>query len=182
MAGMGGKPFDTGQLGRLRYTDKSQALTRSLLGINGKPDFDFTNLGLLFPQNDTAEKIYIIDQMPHEKALTTDLLSHIHYIQTTAALPIYIMEYKYYNNGGDVPGAFTTISTADGNGPEYPWSGNPMMQILPFPAISGLVDESKSANLDIIIYRNDNVVAGDVLTKFFDIHYAKNRAGSLNPY
>ena len=39
--------------------------TQTKIGSNDLPHFDFTNIGLLFPREDTSEIIYIIAQMPH---------------------------------------------------------------------------------------------------------------------
>lgn len=55
--------LDTGQLAGTRWTDESFPATRQRQGATQKPDFDYTNMGLLFPQNDTDEIVYIIDQM-----------------------------------------------------------------------------------------------------------------------
>ena len=180
--GMGGGPFDSGRLAVPRWTDKSVPATASKLGVLDKPDFDFARLGLLFPQNDPAEKIYVLDQELHEKKLGTGIHPHVHYLQETVEIPVFILEYKYYNNGDDVPGAFTTISTAGGGGPAFAWSGNPMLQIIGFPEIPPPADETISAMLDMILYRDDNVVAGDVLMKFFDYHYQVDGDGSRQPF
>ena len=45
------------------WDDFSVPLTRDKQGQSSKPDYDFTNLGLLFPQNDTAEIVYLVMQM-----------------------------------------------------------------------------------------------------------------------
>ena len=37
-----------------------------------------------------------------------------------------------------------------------------------------------SALLEFKLYRNDNVVTGDVLGKEFDIHYQKDSIGSIS--
>ena len=162
-----------------RWTDKSFATTYTKLGANNKPDFDYTNLGLLFPQNDPSEIIYIIDQMDHAKQLGTALRLHLHFIQSSANIPNFVCEYKYYNNGAAVPGSFTTIQTANGDGPlfTYPGSGS-ILQLIPFPEIPAPDPENISANLEMKIYRNDNVVTGDVLVKYVDYHYLKDARGS----
>jgi len=46
-------------------------------GSNLKPDFDINNVGLLFPQNDADEIIYIIAQMPHDMKLGSNIRPHI---------------------------------------------------------------------------------------------------------
>lgn len=163
------------------WTDKSFPLTYSKRGQGDKPDYDFVNRGMLFPEGNTGEKIQIIDQMLHEKKFETPLRNHVHFIQTVETLPIYKFDYKWYNNGEDVPVDDITISTADGLGPAFEWSGNPMLQIIRFPEIF-LPNESISSHLEGDIYRDDNVVSGDVLTKYFDYHFFKDAAGSIEEY
>lgn len=174
---------DSGLLSAVRWTDFSTSATASKIGILDKPDFDFVNLGLLFPQDDTAERIYIIAQMPHEKKLGSPLRLHVHFKQSQVALPIFKCDYKFYNNGEAIPGSFTTISTNDGAGPlfTYPGSGD-IIQLLPFQDIPAPIDEKISANLDLIIYRDDNIIVGDVLLKYTDFHYEKDSQGSRLEY
>ena len=66
------------------YSDLRFQSTRVRLGALNKPDFDYTDIGLLFPQNDTDEIIYGINQFPHSYKLGTSIEPHIHYIQTSA--------------------------------------------------------------------------------------------------
>lgn len=176
----GGSSFDSGSLFVPRWTDRSTPATQSKLGILNKPDFDYTELGLLFPQNDATEKVYILDQMLHEKKFDTPLDLHIHFIQTSALLPVFKAEYRYYNNGDIVP-SWTTITTLGVGKLTYPGSGN-MLQIIEFPDIPAPANENVSANLDLIIYRDDNVALGDVLVKYIDFHYQKDGDGSRQEY
>ncbi len=53
--------------GQLRWTDLRFAGGRDKQGNTQKPDYDYTNLGLLFPQNDATEIAYLIAQAPHER-------------------------------------------------------------------------------------------------------------------
>ena len=39
-------------------------LTKALQGINSKPDYDYVNIGLQFPQNDTSEYVEFIVPLP----------------------------------------------------------------------------------------------------------------------
>ena len=86
-------------------------------GATTKPDFDPTNMGLLFPQNDNTEIAYIIAQLPHAWKQGTNLHPHLHFTQTGATLPTFKIDYRWYENGGDPTGAFTTL-TAD----RFSWS------------------------------------------------------------
>lgn len=165
-----------------QWTDKSFSGTSTKLGALSKPDFDYTNLGLLFPQNDPSEKVYITDQMLHGKKLGTAIHLHIHFIQTSALIPKFVVQYRFYNNGGAVP-VFTTIDTSTGEGLvfTYPGSGS-ILQIIGFQDIAAPASETASANLDLIVWRDDNVVTGDVLVKFIDYHYEMDSAGSRQEY
>lgn len=164
------------------WDDLSIPLTAGRQGINSKPDFDYTEIGLLFPQNDTDEKAYASRQMSHSKKLDSDIKLHIHYVQTIAAQPTFKVNYRFYNNGSAVPGSWTTISTADGSKGLFSWTTGSILQIATFPAISAPPSEGVSAQLDLIIWREDNDVTGDVLAKYLDIHYEIDAGGSSQEY
>ena len=170
--------LDNGMLLRGRWTDKSFALNQGRLGVLQKPDYDFTNRGLLFPQNDPSEYIQVLDQMDHAKQLGTPIHLHVHFIQATALIPVFKTAYKFWNNGDPVPAADTIISTADSTGPVFPFTGTPILQILPFLTIQPPANEGLSAHLEFNLYRDDNVVVGDVLAKYVDYHYIKDSDGS----
>lgn len=166
------------------WTDFVLSATVTKQGATNKPDYDYTNLGLLFPQNDTAEKVYLQYQMDHRKKADTDIKFHLHYIQTSATEPTFTMEYKFYNNGEAVPGGWTTLNTSDVGGDKgvFTYSSGSMLQIAKFPDISPPSSEGVSAALDVILYRNDNDLAGDVLVKYIDFHYEIDSDGSRQEY
>jgi hypothetical protein len=174
--------FDYGVLSRYLYEDKSYPLQRDKQGQNQKPDYDFTNRGLLFPQNDPSEYVQILDQMSHTKLLGAGLKLHVHFIQTTSDLPIFKCDYKFWNNGDEVPGSDTTISTADGEGPVHVFTSNPILQIIRFPEIPAPQNEGVSAHFEFNLYRDDNLISGDVLGKYIDYHYLKVAQGSPEEY
>lgn len=150
-------------------------------GATSKPDYDFTENGLLFPQNDPDEKTYAVGQMPHAWKEGTIIYPHIHIAQDEAAIPIFKLDYRWYNNGDLIPAGYTTLSTDDGDGPVSTYVSGNLAQILPFPAIDGSGFKISSI-IDIILYRDDNVVTGDVLGKEFDIHYVVNSRGSRQEF
>lgn len=164
------------------WDDLSAPLNTERQGAGGKPDYDFTNLGLLFPQNDDTEIAYLIIQMRHQKLLDSDIKLHVHYIQSVTQQPTFKIDYRWYNNGDAVPGSWTTISTADGNKGIFTWSSGSILQIATFPAVSAPANETVSSNLDIKLYRDDNDVTGDVLAKYVDLHYQINSFGSREEY
>jgi len=173
--------FDSGRLASVRWDDFSAPATTARRGVTSKPDFDYTELGLLFPQNDATEIIYIVAQMQHKKQLGSDIHLHCHYIQAGADQPTFKAAYRYYNNGAAVPGSWTIVSTADAEGSkgvfDYPGSRS-IMQIATFPPIEAPTGETVSANIDIKFYREDNDVTGDVLVKYIDYHFQIDSDGS----
>jgi len=56
------------------------------------------------------------------------------------------------------------------------------MQICSFPTIDGSSIDSVSSILEVKLYRDDNVVSGDVLVKEFDVHYQKDGIGSAQEF
>lgn len=164
------------------FDDLSIPATQLKNGATLKPDFDYTNNGLLFPQNDATEIVYSVVQMSHAKKLDTDIRPHLHYIQSSSTQPTFKMDYRYYNNGDAIPGSWTTISTADGDKGIFPYTSGSIMQLAEFPHVTPPSPENISANLDVRIYRDDNDVTGDVLVKYFDLHYEINALGSRLEY
>lgn len=162
------------------WDDLRFPFTQSKLGSNDKPDFDYTNIGLLFPQNDASEKIYILAQLEHKWKLESTLHPHLHWVQTSASFPTWKMSYRWYENGGDPTGSFTTLSSSEGV-LEYPGSGT-ILQMTEFGEIDGTGIDSVSSMLDIIIWREDDTITGDVLAKEFDIHIEIDTVGSRQKY
>lgn len=162
-----------------RWTDLRFPLTRDKQGQNEKPDYDFTNMGLLFPQNDSGEIVYITAQAPHELR-NSELKPHIHFVQEVSGQPVWKMDYRIVENGdNDSNKAFATLTAVTF---AFTWVSGDLMQIASFPTIdiSGLT--SVSFVMDIKLYRDDNVVAGDVLGKEFDIHYQLDDWGSRQEF
>lgn len=149
------------------WTDLRAPATTIRQGATGKPDFDTTDLGLLFPQNDPDEIAYIIMQLPHEWKEGSELRPHIHYIQDEAEVPVFKMEYRWTNNGAAPAGSFTTLTQ---NGLKFIYVSGSLMQVATFPAIDG-TGKTLSSILEVKLYRDDNVVSGAVLVKEFDVHY-----------
>ncbi len=149
-------------------------------GVNNKPDFDFTNLGLLFPENNETEIVYHIAQFSHSRKSGSNLSPHIHYIQEEATPATFVMEYKWYDNGDTVPGSWTTLETSTGI---YEYTSGSMLQLLEFPTIDGSSLTEISSSMDIKVYRKTgDGVSGDVLYKEMDIHFEIDGFGSDTLY
>lgn len=161
-----------------RYDDLRFPFTRTRRGALDKPDFDFTNIGLLFPQNDTSEIVYIIGQMPHGYWEGSDIVPHIHWRQTESTEPTWTLEYKWFNVGDEIPTSFTTITASTGG---KPYDSGTIHQVSSFGEVDG-TGKRLSSVLLMKVYRNDNDVTGDVLAYEFDIHYRGVRAGTRGQY
>ena len=157
------------------WDDLKAPATTIRQGATQKPDFDTTELGLLFPQNDPAEIAYIILQLPHARKNGSDISPHIHFIQSQATVPTFKMDYRWYKNGEAPSGSWTTLTSNSG---VFTYTSGDMLQIVSFPDIDGSAIDTVSSIIDIRIYRDDNDVTGDVLFKEFDIHYQIDQIGS----
>lgn len=171
--------YDDQPKANIVWDDLKFPATRVRQGATAKPDFDITELGLLMPQNDPTEIAYIIGQFPHNRKNGSAIRPHIHFVQDSALEPIFKMDYRWYKNGDAVPAVWTTLTCS---GYAFPYTSGSIMQICSFPEIDGTAIDSVSSIIDIRIYRDDNVVSGDVLLKEFDIHYQIDQQGSRQEF
>lgn len=170
--------YDGDEAVNVGWDDLRAPATRIRQGVTAKPDFDTVNFGLLFPQNDPLEIAYIILQFPHGYKEGSNIRPHIHYTQNGASDPVFEMDYRWYNVGDDASGSFTTI-TQNGTAGTV---ADGFAQIGVFPEIDGTGMELSSI-FELRLYRDDNVVTGDVLLKEFDIHYQTDQErGSRQEY
>jgi hypothetical protein len=161
------------------WDDLKAPVTAIRQGNTTKPDFDVTNIGLLFPQNDATEIAYIIMQFPHNRKNGTSIRPHIHFIQDAATDPVFKMDYRWYKNGDAVPASFTTATASSF---AFTYTSGSILQIVSFPEIDGASIDSVSSIFECKLYRDDNVVTGDVLVKEFDIHYQIDQLGSRDEF
>jgi len=161
------------------FDDMQFPSTRAKKGVNDKPDFDFTNIGLLFPQNDETEYIILSEQFSHSRKYGTNISPHIHYIQDEVAVPVFVLSYRWYDNGNIIPN-YTNIETTV---PVFDYEGSPILQILPFPDIDGSNINFVSSWFEAKLYRKTgDGVTGDILVKSFDIHFEIDSIGSDQMY
>jgi hypothetical protein len=162
----------------IQFNDMVFSALQSKQGANLKPDFDFTEVGALFPQNDTSEILYIIAQLPHSYKEGSTVYPHVHYRQTSALVPIFKIDYKWFNIGEQIPANFTTLEM---DTVAIPYTSGSIQQINNGVSISGIGKKISSIML-IKLYRDDNIVNGDVLTYQFDIHHEIDSFGSKQEY
>jgi hypothetical protein len=154
------------------FEDLMFSFTATRRGTTNKPDFDYTNVGLLFPQNDASETISMIGQIPHSVQKNSMIYPHVHWQQSQAAFPTWKLAYKLVENGQAV-GTFKTLASNTG---VFSYVSGNLAQISEFSPI--MLPASLSAVLLMIFYREDNTVTGDVLAWQFDIHVQKDSVGS----
>ena len=163
------------------WDDLRVPLTQTKLGANLKPDFDETNVGYLFPQNDPTEILYTVVQMPHDWKLGSTIFPHVHWVQGMSSSAIFNIDYKWVKLAGSTTGAFTTFAMAS---TDFAWSsGTTMQQISTNTAgLSGSSISTLSSIIALKLYRQDNAYPGDALTYEFDIHYEIDSLGSNSEY
>jgi hypothetical protein len=139
---------------------------------SGRPDFDATNIGLLFPQNDTGEVVYLIAQMPHDRIPDSPIEPHVHCRLTGAGQPVMKIDYKWYNPEGEaIPATFTTYTM---NANTATWSSGTISNMIYGESAIDGTGKNASSIMIMKLYRDDNVYSGDLLVDEFDIHYYKN--------
>lgn len=161
------------------WNDLVIPLTQTKQGATTKPDFDFTNVGFLFPQNDATEILYGIVQLPHWWKAGSTIYPHVHWQQAADAAAVFKLDYKWFNIGAAVPAGFTTATM--GTYVNTYVSGN-LHQISKTTA--GIDGTGKTISSIILfkLYRNDNVYTGDLLAWQLDFHLATDAIGSESEY
>ena len=161
------------------FDDLSFPLVIGKVTAGGKPDFDYTNVGYLFPQNDKAEIIIIRVQLKHQWKIGSTIFPHVHWRQKANKVPVFKMDYKWYNLGEVEPATWSTYVM---NQLVTPYTSGTMSQLsMGANGIDGTGKELSSMLL-IKLYREDNVYTGDALVDDFDIHIEIDSMGSSTEY
>ena len=163
-------------LARTRPAEEDLRFPATLIrqGVTTKPDFDTTDIVLLFPQNDATEIAYINAQMPHGWRAGSIIEPHVHYIQEADQQPVFKIDYRWHNIGSTVPATWTTYTMGTNI---MPYSSGSIHQLLDGgDGIDG-TGFTESSILQIKLYRDDNVYTGDVKLIEFDIHYIVEKFG-----
>lgn len=153
-------------------------------GQTDKPAFSTTEIAYLFPENDTAEFMYIIAQIPHTYMIGSDLSPHVHWKQTQSGSVTFKMDYKWFPISGSVPASFETHIM---NTPAVTYTSGSMHQLTYGTKISGSMLQTTSVGVSsmmlIKLYRDDNgTYPGNAVVYQFDLHYLKNSLGSRTEF
>ena len=158
------------------WDDLTFPATTTKVGATDKPDFDYSDIALMFPKNDSTEATYYIVQMPH-KWDGTDIYPHVHYIQDAAGdTAKFVLKY-FWTDMGETYSTQTRVEAS--NHTVFAYTSGKMHQLASFPAISA-TGHTASSVLQIQLFRWDNLGTGDVPVLDFDIHYAIDKPGSDN--
>ena len=161
------------------FDDLVMPLTTAKQGALDKPDFDYTNVGYLMPQNDATEILYLVVQMPHKWKEGSSIFPHVHYRRTSAGKPTFKIDYSWINIGSATSAPGTTLAL-DQEVTTY--SSGSIHQINKSAAAISGTGKTISSLLLVKLYRDDNTVTGDVLTYQFDLHYEIDSLGSNLEY
>ena len=157
------------------WDDLVVPLTTTRIGANNKPDFDFDEIAYMFPQNNTSEILYFVVQMPHRRKIGSNIHPHVHYRQATSDVPVFKLDYKWFNIGSSEP---TTWNTYIMDQPLVSWTDSSTHQL----NTGALMIDGSSYGLSSMmlckLYRDDNIVTGDVAVWQFDIHIEIDSFGS----
>lgn len=127
-------------------------------------------------------------QLNHDRDLAVGIYPHIHYWQTTAAVPNWLLEYRWQRNGAAKVTAWTRAAWS---AQAFTWTAGALNQIAAFPAIvqagSGISDvvqlrilrDSTNASG---LFAGADPVAAPVHATSFDVHMQINSLGSTDEY
>lgn len=156
----------------------------------GRISYNYTDLGVTFANNAryTEEVIGHIIQMPHAWQEGSTIHPHIHWLQSQAEVPNFMIEYRLYNNGETPPAVWTKVKY---DNTVFPYTSGTILQITGLPEIN-MSDIRISGFVDIKLYRDtanasslfsgSDPVGTNVTIKELDIHYLSDTNGSRHEY
>jgi hypothetical protein len=165
----------------LVYEDINFVMHKGLQDSGSKPDYDYTNVGLLFDSAAT-ESVFVTTKMPHSWAEGTNIIPQVHWVQGASGVVVWQLQYKWTNRNELVAGAFTTITAST---TDYTWSAGNLHQITKFAALSG-TGKTVGSFLQIILSRlggdGSDSYAGDALTIQFSLRIQLDAIGTRQEY
>jgi hypothetical protein len=188
-------PIGGGPSGVEGYTDD---LRENLIGANvdvstGRIDYDYDNNGIGFADNARYpnEACCTSFQLPHSWVEGTDFELHLHWGQNQAAQPNWLVLYRVWKKGADIPGGWY-FATGDASDNIYSYGGETLLhQIVDLVAID-MTGCTVSDIVQVKLFRdvaNDSgqfagadTYSGDALAIYMDAHILKNSIGSVGEY
>lgn len=168
----------------------AQAFAANIDNASGRIDYDYVNLGVNFQSNARYpnEPMGVPFQMSHRAKMTdNEFRIHIHWLQSQADTPNFMIEYRTYTNGSS-PGAYVQAAW---NSNAFSYTSGTILQVTEFVAIP-IASCPSSCMLDVIMYRDSNNSSGlfvgadpvgsNVTVKWLDTHYQIDTMGSRQEF
>lgn len=155
----------------------------------GRIDYDYDECGVAFQDNARypQEPIVMAAQMPHSWIQGTAIRPHIHWLQSAADVPNWLVQYRTVVNG-EAPSAWTLAAAET---LVFTYTSGTILQISSFPEID-MTGLNISDFVDIRLFRdtgNDSALfsgadplTGNALVKELDIHYRIDGFGSTQEF
>jgi len=177
------------------WDEISQPLFAARLDTSsGRIDYNYDELTVDFADNARypEEPANVVIQAPHAWKIGSDLRPHIHWIQTSDAMPNILVAYRFYSNGELVPSSFT-LKALTASDSAFTYTSGSLQQITNLNLPTGLfTDETISFTFDCKIYRDTGNVSnlfsgadsysGVWSVKYYDIHFERDMNGSREEF
>jgi hypothetical protein len=157
----------------------------------GRVNYDHTELTLVFAANARypEEPVGAVIQAMHSRKIDSDIYPHIHWMQTSDAIPNILIAHRMYDSG-EIPPTWTLKALTR---TVFPFTGSGMQQITPFDLAEGNgVGLGLSFTIDVKIYRDSlntsglfagaDAYPGTWSAKYYDIHFEKDMNGSREEF
>lgn len=165
---------------------------RNLLVVTGRVDYNYDELTVDYTTTARypEEPVGVVLQLPHARKAGSDFHPHLHWIQTSDAVPNILIAYRTCNNN-EVYSDWTLKALTAVNS-KYPYVLNGM-QITEFDLPEGHGETlGLSATFECKIYRDSlntsglfagaDGYTGNWSIKYYDIHFEKDSIGSNEEY
>lgn len=161
-----------------------------LFSAAGRIDYDYDEVAMIFQSNCRYpdDFVSILAQINHDWATETNITGHLHWIQDSAAVPNWLIRYRWYENGEAISG-WTNVALTNAL---YTYIAGTILQIHDGMNADATGIATISNFIDIKIYRDVTNVSGlfaggeigpvNQLAKEFDLHYQVDMTGSRTQY
>ena len=167
----------------LRFPFMGQRLDTS----SGRIDYNFDECTVDFATNARYdnEPVCFTVQFPHGMKVGSLIVPHLHWVQEEAAVPNWLIEYRWYGVGQLVPSTWT-LATVERV--IHAYASGALYQYSEFPAIVPPDSVGLSSQLDVRLFRDSDNDSGEFAgddpysvaakAKEFDIHVLLDSQGS----
>lgn len=161
-----------------------------LFSAAGRIDYNYDEVAVKFQSNCRYPDDFmcILAQINHDWAVETDITGHMHWIQDSAAVPNWLIRYRWHENGETTP-AWINVALTNSI---YTYVAGTILQIHDGMVADATGIITVSNLIDIKIYRDVTNASGlfvgaegapaDQLAKEFDLHYLVDMSGSRAEY